>query len=89
MYNYIPLRFVNKEVKVGSATWSLYAALRKALATNSNTAKKKKKKIEKIEKIEKNPQTDLSAKTTDRQEKIMIIIIITTTTIIIIMQGHI
>lgn len=74
MYNYIPLRFVNEEVKVGSATWSLYAALRKALATNSNTAKKKKK----------NPQTDLSAKTTDRQEKIII-----TTVTIIIMQGHI
>lgn len=55
MYTFIPLRFENKEVKVGSATWSLDAALRKALATNSNTAK--------------NPQTELSAETTDRQEK--------------------
>lgn len=50
----IPLRFENKEVKLGSATWSLNAALRKALATNSNTAK--------------NRQTELSAKKT-RQEK--------------------
>lgn len=49
MYTYIPLRFENEEVKLGSATWSLDAALRKALATNSNTAKK--------------PQTELSAKT--------------------------
>lgn len=57
MYTYIPLRFENKEVKLGSATWSLDAALRKALATNSNTAK--------------NPQTELSAKTTERQEKKM------------------
>lgn len=55
MYTYIPLRFENKEVKVGSATWSLGVALRKALATNLNTAK--------------NPQTELSVKTTDRQEK--------------------
>lgn len=51
---HIPLRFENKEVKLGSATWSLNAALRKALATNSNTAK--------------NRQTELSAKKT-RQEK--------------------
>lgn len=55
MYTYIPLRFENKEVKVGSATWNLDAALRKALATNSNTAK--------------NPQTELLAETNDRQEK--------------------
>lgn len=41
---------------MGSATWSPDAALRKALATNSNTAK--------------NPQTELSAETTGRQEKI-------------------
>lgn len=39
MYTYIPLLFENKEVKLGSATWSLNTALRKALATNSNTAK--------------------------------------------------
>lgn len=57
MYTYIPLRFENKEVKLGSATWSLGAALGKALATNSNTAK--------------NPQTELSARTTERQEKKM------------------
>ncbi len=55
MYTYIPLRFENEEVKLGSATWSLDAALGKALATNSNTAKI--------------PQTELSAKTTERQEK--------------------
>lgn len=54
---HIPLRFENKEVKLGSTTWSLNTALRKALATNSNTAK--------------NPQTELSAKTTERQEKKM------------------
>lgn len=54
---HIPLRFENKEVKLGSATRSVNTALRKALATNWNTAN--------------NPQTEFSAKTTEKQEKKM------------------
>lgn len=47
---------IPRMVKLGSATRSLNtAALEKALATNSNTAK--------------DPQTELSAKTTERQNK--------------------